>query len=39
MRPMVSSDDYDTKPPSNINDEDIGEGNEMALDVKPINSP
>jgi hypothetical protein len=35
MRPMVSSDDYDTKPPSNINDEDIGEGNEMALDVKP----
>jgi hypothetical protein len=35
MRPMVSVDDYDTKPPSNINDEDISEGNDAPLDVKP----
>ncbi|RYO36317.1 hypothetical protein AA0113_g5700 [Alternaria arborescens] len=34
MPPMVSLNDYDTKPPSNINDEDMGEGIEASLDAK-----
>ena len=34
MPPMVSVNDYDTKPPSNINDEDIGEGRDTPLDEK-----
>ncbi len=36
MPPMISVDDYDTKPPSNINDEDMGSGMDTPLDVKPI---
>jgi hypothetical protein len=35
MPPMVSVNDYDTKPPSNINDEDMGDGIDTPLDVKP----
>jgi hypothetical protein len=35
MPPMVSINDYDTKPPANINDEDMGEGIEAPLDAKP----
>jgi hypothetical protein len=34
MSPMISSNDYDTKPPSNINDEDIKEGVDTPLNVK-----
>lgn len=34
MSPMISVDDYDTKPPSNINDEDMHEGDDAPLDVK-----
>ncbi|KAF2875534.1 hypothetical protein BDV95DRAFT_562105 [Massariosphaeria phaeospora] len=36
MPPMISPDDYDTLPPSNINDEDISEGDSY-LDEKPPN--
>jgi hypothetical protein len=32
---MISGDDYDTKPPSNINDEEINEGNDTPLEEKP----
>ncbi|KAI4683852.1 uncharacterized protein J4E84_006691 [Alternaria hordeiaustralica] len=35
MPPMISVNDYDTKPPSNINDEDMGNGIDTPLDVKP----
>jgi hypothetical protein len=35
MPPMISVNDYDTKAPSNINDEDIGSGIDTPLDVKP----
>jgi hypothetical protein len=35
MPPMISSSDYDTKAPSNINDEDIKEGCDTPLDEKP----
>jgi hypothetical protein len=35
MPPMISINDYDTEPPSNINDEDINEGNDTLLDEKP----
>jgi hypothetical protein len=35
MPPMISSNDYDTKAPSNINDEDIKEGSDLPLDEKP----
>ncbi|KAH7082142.1 hypothetical protein FB567DRAFT_530667 [Paraphoma chrysanthemicola] len=34
MPPMISVNDYDTKAPSNINDEDIGEGLDKGLDEK-----
>jgi hypothetical protein len=34
MPPMISSNDYDTKAPSNINDEDINEGCDTPLDEK-----
>tara|TARA_R110002003_G_scaffold1005_3_gene21974 strand:+ start:9751 stop:11961 length:2211 start_codon:yes stop_codon:yes gene_type:complete len=34
MPPMISVNDYDTKAPSNINDEDIGEGHDQSLDEK-----
>ncbi|KAF2030610.1 hypothetical protein EK21DRAFT_111702 [Setomelanomma holmii] len=34
MPPMISVNDYDTKTPSNINDEDIGEGCDTPLDEK-----
>lgn len=34
MPPMVSVNDYDTRPPSNINDEDIEEGRDTPLDEK-----
>jgi hypothetical protein len=34
MPPMISANDYDTKPPSNINDEDIGEGHDDRFDEK-----
>lgn len=34
MPPMVSANDYDTKSPANVNDEDIGEGIHT-LDAKP----
>jgi hypothetical protein len=35
MPPMVSSNDYDTKPPANINDEDMGAEVDTPLEVKP----
>ncbi|KAI4650233.1 uncharacterized protein J4E79_009500 [Alternaria viburni] len=35
MPPMISVNDYDTKPPSNINDEDMGNGIDTPLDVRP----
>ncbi|KAF1829950.1 hypothetical protein BDW02DRAFT_650994 [Decorospora gaudefroyi] len=35
MPPMISVNDYDTRPPSNINDEDIGHGVDTPLDAKP----
>ncbi|ORY14921.1 hypothetical protein BCR34DRAFT_559697 [Clohesyomyces aquaticus] len=35
MPPMISMDDFDTLPPSNINDEDIGEGINVPLKPKP----
>lgn len=35
MPPMISINDYDTKPPSNIDDEDTGEGCDAPLDEKP----
>jgi hypothetical protein len=35
MPPMVSMCDFDTKPPSNINDEDIAEGRDTPLVEKP----
>jgi hypothetical protein len=34
MPPMISSNDYDTKAPSNINDEDIKEGCDIPLEKK-----
>ncbi|KAF1842928.1 uncharacterized protein K460DRAFT_378199 [Cucurbitaria berberidis CBS 394.84] len=36
MPPMISPNDYDTKAPSNVNDEDIGEGNDTPFDEKPL---
>ncbi|KAH7402272.1 hypothetical protein DE146DRAFT_461267 [Phaeosphaeria sp. MPI-PUGE-AT-0046c] len=35
MPPMISPNDYDTKAPSNIDDEDIEEGRDVPLDEKP----
>lgn len=35
MPPMISAKDYDTRSPANVNDEDIGEGNEAPLNRKP----
>jgi hypothetical protein len=35
MPPMLSSNDYDTKAPSNINDEDIKEGVDASFEEKP----
>ncbi|KAF2476884.1 uncharacterized protein BDR25DRAFT_370687 [Lindgomyces ingoldianus] len=35
MPPMLSLNDFDTLPPSNINDEDMGEGIEALIDLKP----
>lgn len=35
MPPMVSAKDYDTRPPSNVDDEDISEGDSLPLDPKP----
>jgi hypothetical protein len=35
MPPMISINDYDTEPPSNINDEDINESSDTLLDEKP----
>jgi hypothetical protein len=35
MPPLISCQDFDTLPPSNINDEDIGEGLTTPLEVKP----
>ncbi|CAO2653166.1 Nn.00g025770.m01.CDS01 [Neocucurbitaria sp. VM-36] len=36
MCPMISPNDYDTKPPANVDDEDIGEGSDTPLDGKPL---
>jgi hypothetical protein len=36
MPPMVSINDYDTKPPSNINDEDIKESSDTPFEAKPL---
>ncbi|KAF2738855.1 hypothetical protein EJ04DRAFT_28081 [Polyplosphaeria fusca] len=36
MPSMISARDFDTEPPSNINDDDIGEGVSAQLDPKPI---
>ncbi|KAF9691059.1 hypothetical protein EKO04_010937 [Ascochyta lentis] len=35
MPPMISVHDYDTKPPSNVNDEDLREQDDAPLSVKP----
>ncbi|UPX13012.1 uncharacterized protein EKO05_0003541 [Ascochyta rabiei] len=35
MPPMISAQDYDTKPPSNVNDEDLREQGEDPLNAKP----
>ncbi|KAJ4362006.1 hypothetical protein N0V83_010947 [Neocucurbitaria cava] len=37
MPPMISPNDYDTKPPANVDDEEIGEGNDTPLTLKPLN--
>ena len=37
MPPLITSDDFDTAPPSNINDEDIFEGTFIAPTPKPAN--
>ncbi|KAH8708516.1 hypothetical protein GQ44DRAFT_662351, partial [Phaeosphaeriaceae sp. PMI808] len=36
MPPMISNSDYDTKPPSNIDDEDIAEDRNTPLEEKPL---
>ena len=36
MPPMVSVQDYDTKPPSNVNDEDLHGSDDSPLNVKPL---
>jgi hypothetical protein len=35
MPPLISCQDFDTLPPSNVNDEDISEGSMMPLEVRP----
>lgn len=35
MPPMISMQDYDTKPPSNINDADLHEQDDSALNIQP----
>lgn len=34
MPPMISANDYDTEPPTNVNDEDFGEGYDTPLERK-----
>ncbi|KAE9370274.1 hypothetical protein N431DRAFT_442125 [Stipitochalara longipes BDJ] len=36
MPPLISSNDFDTEPPSNINDEDITEGTKIIPTPKPL---
>ncbi|KAJ4337795.1 hypothetical protein N0V95_008227 [Ascochyta clinopodiicola] len=36
MPPMISVQDYDTRPPSNVNDEDLHEQGDAPLSVKPL---
>ncbi|PMD46101.1 hypothetical protein L207DRAFT_628704 [Hyaloscypha variabilis F] len=36
MPPLISSNDFDTEPPSNINDDDISEGTKVIPTPKPI---
>lgn len=38
MPPIVSVNDYDTRPPSNVNDEDMGDDIDTPLNVKPTSS-
>lgn len=35
MPPMVSAEDYDTNPPSNVNDDDIQEHEDLPLEISP----